>query len=96
MRNVITGVGNLLQRRRRVWVGTRVLLCRGARAYTVSRPCNVVTTSSAEFYASQKKGFYSSKGTCMCIRIESRWQIKFTNNAVFVYTDLSTTAAVGL
>lgn len=36
MRNVITGVGNLQRRRLGVYIGTRVLQCRGARIYSLT------------------------------------------------------------
>jgi len=60
MRNVITGVGNLQRRRRRrVYMGTRVLQCRGARIYSLT-PQRRHHLSLTEFYAAQKKGFNST------------------------------------
>lgn len=71
MRNVITGVGNLQRRRLGVYIGTRVYCSVGVHAYIVLRP-NVAATSSAEFYAAQKKGFNST----VCVK--GRCQTKFT------------------
>lgn len=71
MRNVITGVGNLQRRRLGVYIGTRVYCSVGVHAYNIVLRPNVAVTSSAEFYAAQKKGFNST----VCVK--GRWQTKF-------------------